>query len=141
METNPVVLERTFDAPVRKVWNALSDLQQMKAWYFDIESFKPEVGFSFRFTAGSDTKQYVHLCKVTQVVELQKLAYTWQYEGYEGNSEVIFELFPEGDKTRLVLTHTGLDSFPDLPDFAKNNFLQGWTEIIGTNLKKYVEQV
>lgn len=141
METNPVVLERTFDAPLSKVWQALSDLRQMKAWYFDIESFKPEVGFTFRFTAGSDTKQYVHLCKVTQVVEQQKLAYTWQYEGYEGNSEVIFELFPEGGKTRLVLTHTGLESFPDLPDFARNSFLQGWTQIIGTQLKHYVEEV
>lgn len=140
METNPLVLERTFDATAARVWLAISDHQKMKEWYFDIKSFKPEVGFEFSFSAGSAEKKYVHLCRVTEVVQQQKLAYTWEYEGYEGSSEVSFELFPEGDKTRLVLTHRGLNSFPDLPDFAKDSFLKGWTQIIGTNLKKYLEQ-
>jgi uncharacterized protein YndB with AHSA1/START domain len=140
MDTHPLVLERTFDAPAEKVWQALSDEKKMKQWYFDIDTFKPEVGFEFSFSAGSAGKKYVHLCKVTEVVAQQKLAYTWAYEGYAGSSEVSFELFPDGGKTRLVLTHTGLHSFPDLPDFAKSSFLQGWTAIIGTNLKKYVEQ-
>jgi hypothetical protein len=27
------------------------------------------------------------------------------------------------------------------PDFDKNNFLQGWTSIIGKSLKEYVEKV
>ncbi len=140
METNSLVLERIFDAPAERVWLAISDHQQMKAWYFNLESFKPEVGFTFSFAAGSADREYVHLCRITEVVPQRKLAYTWAYEGYEGSSEVSFELFAEGDKTRLVLTHSGLDSFPDLPDFARSSFLQGWTEIIGTNLKNYVER-
>jgi uncharacterized protein YndB with AHSA1/START domain len=72
----------------------------------------------------------------------KKLQYSWRYEEYEGNSFVTFELFPEGDKTRLKLTHEGLETFPmSNPDFDKKNFQQGWTSIIGTSLMKFVEQV
>ena len=50
---------------------------------------------------------FVHLFKVTEVVPQKKLAYTWRYKDFEGSSLVSFELFEEGDKTRLRLTHTG----------------------------------
>ena len=50
-----------------------------------------------------------------------------------------FELFAEGARTRLRLTHEGLETFPKLPAFAKANFAAGWTEIVGTSLKNFVE--
>jgi hypothetical protein len=54
---------------------------------------------------------------------------------------VTFELFPEGNQTRVKLTHTGLDTFPgDIPDFAKKNFATGWTDILGESLKSYLEK-
>jgi hypothetical protein len=53
---------------------------------------------------------------------------------------VIFELFPEGEKTKLRLTHEGVESFgTDNPDLAKENFMEGWKSIIGTSIKKFVE--
>ena len=72
----------------------------------------------------------------------KKLTYSWRYDGYEGNSFVTFELFPEGNKTRLKLSHKGLETFPVTAhnDFAKENFMEGWTQIIGTGLKEYVEK-
>ena len=69
----------------------------------------------------------------------KKIAYSWRYAGEEGDSLVTFELFPEGDKTRLKLTHEGLETFPKLPAYARTNFETGWTEIIGSSLKQYVE--
>ena len=142
MKNEPFVIERTFNAPVEKVWKAITDKDQMKQWYFDIAAFKPEVGFEFRFEASNEGKTYLHLCKITEVVAGKKLAYSWRYDGHEGNSFVTFELFAEGDKTRLKLTHEGLETFPaDKPDFAKENFVAGWTQIIGTNLKEFVEGI
>ena len=44
-----VVIERTFNAPVAKVWNAITDAEEMRQWYFDLKEFKPEVGFEFEF--------------------------------------------------------------------------------------------
>ncbi len=140
MKTEPFVIERTYNAPIEIVWKAITDKDQMKQWYFDIENFKPEVGFEFQFEGSNKNKTYLHLCKITEVIVNEKLTYSWRYNGYEGVSFVTFELFAESDKTRLKLTHEGLETFPiNNPDFAKENFVTGWTEIIGTSLKEYLE--
>jgi uncharacterized protein YndB with AHSA1/START domain len=73
----------------------------MKQWYFDLAEFRPEVGFEFSFTGqGQKGVQYLHHCKVTEVVVGKKLTYSWRYEGYEGMSYVHFELFAEGSTTQ-----------------------------------------
>jgi len=137
----PFVIERTFNASAEKIWKAISDKDLMKKWYFDLKEFKPVVGFEFQFYGGpSPEKQFLHLCKITEVIIDKKLTYSWRFDGYEGNSFVTFELFPEGDKTKLRLTHAGIESFPiSNPDFAKNNFAAGWTHLIGTSLKEFLE--
>jgi uncharacterized protein YndB with AHSA1/START domain len=45
-----------------------------------------------------------------------------------------------GQKTKVRLTHAGLETFPKTPSFARENFVKGWTAIIGDNLRKYVEK-
>jgi uncharacterized protein YndB with AHSA1/START domain len=136
----PIVMERTFTAPVARVWKALTDVGEMKEWYFDLKEFKAEVGFEFEFTVEHEGMKYHHLCKITEVIPQKKLAYTWRYKGYEGNSLVTFELFGDGDKTRLKLTHEGLETFPKTTSFARENFMKGWTQIIGSSLKDFVEK-
>ena len=141
METQPLIVERMLNAPVSRVWQALTDNDKMKEWYFKLANFEVRVGFEFEFTGGKDDKQYLHRCRVTAVEPEKKLSYTWQYDKYPGNSEVSFELFPEGDKTLVRITHTGLESFPkDDPNFAITSFTQGWNHILGTSLKNYVER-
>ncbi len=140
MQTQPFSTERILNAPVSKVWKAISDKNEMKKWYFDLAEFRPEVGFEFQFTAGDEQQQFLHLCKVTEVIKEIKLTYSWRYDGYEGNSFVTFELEPVGDNTRLTLTHMGLETFPqNNPSFAKENFAAGWTHIIGTALVEYID--
>lgn len=141
MSSQPFVIERTYNAPVEKVWRAITDKDQMKQWYFDLTDFKPEAGFEFQFEGGSEAKKYLHLCKITEVIPEKKLAYSWQYDGYEGVSFVTFELFAEGPATRLKLTHEGLETFQNNnPDFAKESFAKGWAYIIGTSLPGFVEK-
>ncbi len=91
MIAKPIVTDRTLNAPAERVWKAITDKDKMKQWYFDIAEFKPEVGFEFRFTAGSEKKKYLHICKITEVVVGKKLTYSWRYDGYEGMSYVTFE--------------------------------------------------
>ena len=134
-----VVVERTFSAPPERIWKALTDVEEMRRWYFDLKEFKPEVGFEFEFTVEHEGMKYCHLCKITEVISQKKLAYTWRYKGHEGDSLVTLELFADGDKTRLKLTHEGLETFPKTPSFARKNFLEGWTQIIGSSLKEFVE--
>jgi uncharacterized protein YndB with AHSA1/START domain len=137
----PFSMERTYNAPIEKVWEAITNLEQMKEWYFQMDGFRPEVGFEFRFSGrGKHGEEYIHICRVLEADPKKKLSYSWTYEGLPGYSVVTFALTPEGEKTRVKLTHEGLDSFPrDNADFAKENFVEGWTHIIGKSLKEFVE--
>jgi uncharacterized protein YndB with AHSA1/START domain len=134
----PFVIERTFDAPADLVWKAITEKDRMKEWFFTIEDFVLEPGCEFHFSVEHQGMTYDHRCKVTEVIPGTKLAFTWRYEGYEGDSLVTFELFPEGEKTLLRLTHEGLGTFPKLPSFARGNFTNGWTMLIGTSLRDYL---
>jgi uncharacterized protein YndB with AHSA1/START domain len=143
-----IVVERTLNAPVARVWRALTNVEELRAWYFrdafahkgfELKEFKPEVGFEFEFISEHDGKPYHQLYKVTEVVPQKKMAYTWRYKGEPGNSLVTFELFAEGEKTRLKITHEGLDTFPKTAAFARENFEKGWTQLIGSELKQFVE--
>src|SRR2546421_4959725 len=137
--TDAVVVERTLNAPVAKVWKALTDVDQMRQWYFDLKEFRSEVGFQFEFVVEHEGARYHHLCKITEIVPQKKIAYTWRYKGEPGDSLVTFELFPEGGKTRLKVTHTGIETFPRPPAYAWKKFEAGWTAIIGAELKQFVE--
>ncbi len=136
----PVVIEKELRAPVQEVWKAITDHVSLKRWYFDLDDFKPEVGFRFTFPGqGHKGMQYMHLCTITEVVPKKKLQYSWQYEGYAGYSLVTFELFETGNTTRLKLTHHGLETFPqDNPDFARKSFNGGWNEIVGEMLPDFL---
>jgi uncharacterized protein YndB with AHSA1/START domain len=139
----PVVLERTFNAPVEKVWKAITDIDQMKQWYFpQLESFKPEEGFETEFNVHHEGRDYFHIWKISKVVPLKKLSVEWKYKGYPGNSLVSFELFPQGDKTKLVLTHEKIETFdPEkYPELAPKNFREGWTQFMDKALKEFLEK-
>ena len=141
MSEQSIIVERVYDAPVEKVWKAITDKDEMKQWYFELTEFKPEPGFRFQFTGGPDEgTQYLHLCEIKEVVNEKKLTYSWAYDGYPGFSLVTFELFPQGNKTLLKLTHNGVETFASAgPDFYKSNFVEGWNSIINTSLTNYVE--
>jgi len=138
-----VRIERIFNAPVEKVWSAITDINQMRAWYFpQLEDFKPEKGFETQFNVHHDGKDFMHLWKVNEVVPLRKISIEWMYAGYPGTSMVSFEIFPAADKTRLVLTHEGIESFmPAIyPELGRKNFANGWAAFMDKGLKEFLEK-
>ena len=85
--------------------------------------------------------QYLHICKITEIEPGKKLTYSWQYDSYPGESFVTWELFSEGSKTKVKLTHADLETFQqDNKGFAIESFLTGWTHIVGKSLAEYVEK-
>ena len=140
MKAEPIVIESTIDAPSAKVWEAITNNDLMKQWYFNIADFKPEQGFNFEFAGENEGRHYRHLCTVIEVDEGKKLKHSQRYDGYEGDSYVTWELFSEGEKTNIKLTHEGVETFPsDTKDFARENFVMGWTEIVGNLLPKFLK--
>ena len=136
--SNPLQVEQAYDAPIATVWDALTDESQMRQWYFpQLVRFEPVVGFDFEFE--NDGSAYRKAWRVTDVAAGAKLAHSWVYEGHPGRSEVTFELFAEGARTRLRVTHTGLESFPREPHFARRRFEDGWQQILAVNLRRHLE--
>jgi uncharacterized protein YndB with AHSA1/START domain len=137
-----VELEYNYNATPAQIWKALTDKTEMKKWYFELDDFKPQVGFEFRFWGGTEERQYLHICKIAEVVNGRKLCHTWCYNGIPGSTLLTFEIEAENDsKSRLKLSHTGFETFPkDNPDLKVENFVEGWTAILGTSLKEYLER-
>jgi uncharacterized protein YndB with AHSA1/START domain len=142
-EDSPLVLERVFNAPVEKVWRAITDINQMRQWYFpQLENFKAEENFETQFNIHHEGKDYLHVWKVKEVIPMEKISVEWKYGGYPGSSLVSFELFPGGDKTKFILTHEGIETFlPQIyPELSKNNFSEGWTAFMDKELKAFLEK-
>lgn len=137
-----VIVKQRINAPVEKVWNALTDKTEMKNWYFDIPDFKAEPHTEFAFWAGPDDEQYHHHGEVLEVEPNAKLKHTWSYPEISKEKTLVkWELEPDGDGTNVTLTHKGLENFDHLGEnFSHASFEKGWTEIVGKSLPDYLEK-
>ncbi len=141
MDTKPIIVIQEYNTSIDKVWNALTNKEEMKYWYFNLPEFYAVNDFEFQFYGGKDeNNQYLHLCKITDVSLQNKLSYSWRYDGYPGISFVTFEVIEKDSKTTLKLTHTGIETFEnENSDFDKSEFEAGWNYILHTALKNYLE--
>lgn len=124
-------LERVLDAPVEKVWRYLTEAELRSQWFmggtdaagvgeFDLlvdhdnlsEEAVPYPESYAAFKGATWTE------KVTRFEPPRLLETTFQ--GGK-NGIVTYELLPEGSRTRLVLTHSGITSGTGAQDFGS-----GW---------------
>ena len=110
MDTAVIVMEHTYDAPVDKVWQTLTDLSKIDEWFFKLEDLKAGLGFVLSFSGNDKDEKKIHECVITELIHARKLSYSFIYKDYPQRSEVTFTLFPEGEKTRLILTHSDLNN-------------------------------
>ena len=124
-------LERTLDAPVEKVWRYLTEAELRSQWFMGGSDATP--GGEFELLNDHDN------------LSDDDVSYPESYAPYKGktwkervlrfepprllettfqsgkNGVVTFELLPEGERTRLVLTHSGIESGTGAQDFGS-----GW---------------
>lgn len=121
-ETGTVVFRRLLPGPIKRVWEYLTDSEKRGLWLaqgemelrvggkvelrFDHDALSPEpetVPEKY-----CNTERYPSFTGHVTVCEPPyRLAYTWA-ESWGKDSEVTFELTPEGDKVHLLLTHRRL---------------------------------
>jgi uncharacterized protein YndB with AHSA1/START domain len=141
-DDTPIVVDQTFDATIDTVWNAITQIDLMRQWYFEnIPSFRPEVGFETQFNVKSEGRDFLHMWRVTEVIPLQRIAYDWKFADYLGDALVVFELSRQNNSTKLKLTCYVLESFPeDIPEFTRESCIGGWEFFIKKRLKEYLER-
>jgi uncharacterized protein YndB with AHSA1/START domain len=142
MNAEPIIVEQTYRAPIGRVWDAISNKDQMPKWFFgSIKEFDPRVGFWTKFNVSNGRKDYLHVWRVVEVVPNRRLTLEWQYGGYPGDSFVTFELTPAGEGTHLKLTHRGHETFPkDDPVFSREHCVDGWNYFIRQQLKTFLDE-
>lgn len=139
----PLIFEQIFDVDKTALWNAITEVDQMRQWFFkEIPAFNPIEGFETSFMITSPEREFPHAWKIIEVVPETRIVYDWRYDGYEGVGKVCFELYEDGVKTRLVLTSTTIEDWQeDIPEFKQESAEGGWNYFIKQSLKTYVESL
>ncbi len=95
-----------------RVWRALTDRDRIASWAL-ANDFEPRVGHRFQLRtkprAGFDG---VMDAEVVEVVPERRLAFTWRGGPLQEPTTVTIHLDPDGDGTRLRLTHNTPDQSP-----------------------------
>lgn len=142
-EDKPIVVEQIYHASPKAVWNAITEIGQMRKWYFDnIPDFKPEIGFETQFNIQNEGRDFLHQWKITEVIPHSKIKYNWTYREYPGKAFVLFELTQKNDKTNLTLTLEVFEDFPqDIPEFKRESCIGGWNYFLKDRLKDYLNNL
>lgn len=137
-----VVIKQRVNAPIDKVWSAITDRSQMKDWYFDIPDFGTDLQTQFSFYENDGENKHQHHGEILEVIPKEKLKHTWSYPQISKDRTIVkWNLQDEGDKTLVILTHKGLENFEHLgEDFSKDSFDKAWTEIVSIKLKNFIER-
>lgn len=137
----PVIVEENFTASVSALWRALTEVNEMTEWFFEnIPDFKAEVGFEIEFIVENEGRVFPHQWKVTEAIPEKRLTLEWKYGGYPGLSFVTFELENLTNGSKLTVTHTITEDFPDdVPEFSRENCQGGWEWFIGESLNGYMK--
>lgn len=145
---NSIEKQIELDAPVSRVWRALTDHREFGEWF--------RVRIEAPFVAGREARGqithagYEHITwrAVIQTIEPERLfSFTWHPYAIdpevdysdEAQTLVEFRLEPHGSGTRLTLTESGFDKVPAsrrAEAFRMNE--GGWTQQMD-NIRKHVE--
>ena len=141
MTQNPIIVEQTVNASVETVWEAITQPDLMRQWFFEnITDFKPKLGFETQFVVALPERHFTHQWRILKVVPQQCITYHWSYKEYPGIGYVTFDLIDNGETTTVRLTNEGLESFPkDVPEFSEENCRGGWNYFIKGRLKEFLE--
>jgi len=140
-DKNPIIVEQVFDVPASKVWKAITNVEEMRHWFFDnIPDFKPELGFITEFNVSSGERNFLHQWRIKEVEPIKKIAYDWSYAEYPGAGVVVFDVTKDKHQTKLKVTSYGMESFPqDIPEFKRESCIAGWNYFIKQNLREYFD--
>lgn len=138
-----IKVETVFNSTKSQVWEALTNPEIMKVWYFTIPNFELEEGKEFQFYENEGTN-FLHVCKILKIEKEHLFQHTWTHPKFsQGSSIVTWELVElENEKIKVTLSHQGVSNFADAgSDFAPANFEMGWNALVKTSLRNYLYSI
>jgi uncharacterized protein YndB with AHSA1/START domain len=148
--TKQAVITRTFHAPIERLWDAFTTVDDMLLWHSPEGMTNPHVEVDLRVGGKyaitmeyMDTKRQVTVRGVYKIIEKPtKLVYSWKWDGSNEETEVTVILHKESnDKTLLTLIHSGFALHPTANDQKENWTHQGHTQGWTTGLAKLARLV
>ena len=140
-DEEPVVVAQDYSCSADLLWQAITDINRMRHWYFDsIPDFRAEVGFKTRFDVDTGERVFPHCWEVIEVEPGRKIAYNWRFDGYPGASVSVFEVSGDDSSSQLTLTCLVIEDFPDdIPEFTRDSCLGGWNYFLKESLHSYLQ--
>lgn len=98
------------NSTIDQVWQALTTSETLSKWMmFKSNTFKPELGHEFQFSGAQGYDQTIE-CRVMEIEEPNRLAYSWSAPGVDGElseTQVKFTLSEADGGTNLSLVQSG----------------------------------
>ncbi len=136
-----VTISHRYNAPIEKVWDAITRPEQMKTWYFHVRDFALEEGNVFTFYETETGGKYLHRCEILRIIPQKLFEHTWEHPSHSAGTTLLqWKLTAEGEhETLLTLSHSNLENLADAgPEFAPENYEFGWKGFINIALRNYL---
>jgi uncharacterized protein YndB with AHSA1/START domain len=117
-----------------QVFKALIDRNSLSLWFSNkMQNVEPKIGGIYDVGWRNKDGKQIGPIRITNLEENHTLGYSWDYDP-RGGKEVKWELLPEGEATRVRLTHEGF-----VPGRYNKDYYQGWHAYMLT-LKSFIEK-
>ena len=141
MSERTLVIERVFEASPSQVFEAWTDTVQLREWYgpegMACVVYENDVrpGGSYSLAMKSSDGDYRLSGTYEEVDPPNRLVMTWKWATSDEITRVTVEFQPQGEGTKLRLTHTGFSG----ADQASSHE-QGWQSTLN-DLGRYLQRV
>lgn len=125
--TEPTVT-RTLNAPPERVWRALTDANELAAWFWPpswASTVEADVRVGGRYRVASEVGGMAVGGEYVAVEPFERLVQTWRWDGEDHETLVTTTLTPSGDGTLVTILH---ERFATDEDAA--NHRQGWDDCL-----------
>ncbi len=148
-DQDAVVSEIEIAAPAARVFQALTDADQLRRWFSDAScpvhrwEMDARLGGRYRYTTEKGTAIVNNVSEFEchgEILEYDPprvLVYTWfgnWHDDVTRRTVVRWELTPTKTGTHVKVTHSGLATLP----IARKDYSGGWTGVVEM-LKKFIE--
>ena len=123
-----LVVSRTYPATQERVFKAWTDANQLGQWFAPSDDYTTKanvdlrVGHEYRIAITHKGGNVHNVVGTYRLIEPpRKLIYTWRWEGAPADTLVTVDFTPEGDATKVTITH---EQFLSTEDRDRHN--EGW---------------